>query len=169
MINRSFSAFYALKNVFRRKQRNIFGVLGIGLGVSLLLGVQISTASLQVGWENYYLSELGEFEAELFPIQERYLNESAFWQLKDVTDNFNVIQAITGRLILDVSIFEPNSGRVELNVPLLGIPVNEMIRLSSSVSQDYRIFDCPTSAANVRVQDNMAEFVSDGEVRSKPV
>ncbi|MFX0115499.1 MAG: FtsX-like permease family protein, partial [Candidatus Hodarchaeota archaeon] len=121
----SFSLKYAMKTIYRRKTRNVYAILGITLGVSLLLGVQISQASTEAGWEYFFLRSLGDYEAQLVPIQEPYFNESAAWDFAEAVSSLSSIDAISGRLVLSVTAFQPISGRLELGVPLLGIPINE--------------------------------------------
>ncbi len=120
-----FSLKYAWKTVKRRKVRNFYAILGISLGVSLLLGVQVSMESTKVGWQNFFLRTLGSYEAQLVPVQEPYFNESAVWDLNRAAEDLKSINALTGRLSLSVTAFEPNEGRLELGVPLVGVPINE--------------------------------------------
>lgn len=125
MSPQSFSLKYALRNVWRRKVRNVYAILGIALGVSLLLGVQVSMASSAAGWETMFLRGLGDAEAELIPIRVPYINESTATDLKQVVATIDSIDAIAGRLILSTTAFEPDSGRLELGVPLVGVSEDE--------------------------------------------
>ena len=44
------SIIFGLKSVFRRKQKNFFGILAIALGVSLITGITITNQSLSDGF-----------------------------------------------------------------------------------------------------------------------
>ncbi|MFW9916999.1 MAG: ABC transporter permease, partial [Candidatus Thorarchaeota archaeon] len=119
----SFSFKYALRSIFRRKTRNLYAICGIALGVSLLLGVQISTQSMGYGLENLMLRSLGEYEAELVPIKSPFVNDTVVQELQQA--DIKGVEAITGRLVLSATAFEEEKGRLELAVPIVGVPTNE--------------------------------------------
>ncbi|MFX0115819.1 MAG: FtsX-like permease family protein, partial [Candidatus Hodarchaeota archaeon] len=125
MVLQSFSVKYAFRAVWRRKVRNLYAILGIGLGVSLLLGVQVSVASSTAGWENLFTRGLGDAEAEMTPRQGSYVNESTAWALNHVAKDINSIEAITGRLFIGTTVFAPETGRLALSALLIGVPWNE--------------------------------------------
>lgn len=125
MSPQSFSLKYALRTVWRRKVRNVYAILGIALGVSLVLGVQISMSASTAGWEVMFTRGYGDAEARLYPIREPYVNESVYLGLKEAARNIDGVEGISGRLRLSATAFEPDSGRLELGVPLYGVPKDE--------------------------------------------
>ena len=54
------SLMYSLKSVYRRKAKNVFAIMGIALGVSLLLGVQVSVDSVEQSWLDGSIYSLGK-------------------------------------------------------------------------------------------------------------
>ncbi|MHA2368002.1 MAG: ABC transporter permease [Candidatus Hodarchaeales archaeon] len=125
MAPQSFSVKYAIRAVWRRKVRNLYTILAIGLGVSLLLGVQVSIAASAAGWENLVIRQLGDAEAEMIPNRTSTVNESTAWALNRAADNLPSIKAITGRLYLGTTAFAPESGQLTLGTLLMGVPWNE--------------------------------------------
>ncbi|MFQ5976758.1 MAG: ABC transporter permease [Candidatus Heimdallarchaeota archaeon] len=125
MAPHSFSVNYAIRAVWRRKVRNLYTILAIGLGVSLLLGVQISIETSVAGWENLFTRGLGDAEAELIPDRVSTVNESTAWALNWAAEDIPSIEAITGRLVLLATVFSPGSGQLTLGTPLVGVPWNE--------------------------------------------
>ncbi|MFW9917002.1 MAG: FtsX-like permease family protein [Candidatus Thorarchaeota archaeon] len=121
----SFSLKYALRTVWRRKVRNMYAILGIALGVSLVLGVQVSMAASTAGWEVMFTRGYGDAEARLYPVREPYFNESVYLGLKEAGGNIDGVEAISGRLRLSTTAIEPDSGRLALGVPLNGVPKDE--------------------------------------------
>jgi ABC-type antimicrobial peptide transport system permease subunit len=67
----------------------------------------------------------GDAEARLYPIRAPYFNESVYLGLKDAGRNIDGVEAISGRLRLSTTAFEPDSGRLALGVPLYGVPEDE--------------------------------------------
>ncbi len=123
---KTFSIKYSMKSIYRRKVRNTYAILGITLGVSLLLGVQVSMASSEEGWKSMFLRSLGDIEAELIPVVEPFVNESMAWNLRTVALEEDIgIEGITGRLQLSATAFNSKAGRIELSIPFEGVPQNE--------------------------------------------
>ncbi|MFX0116583.1 MAG: ABC transporter permease, partial [Candidatus Hodarchaeota archaeon] len=125
MVPQSFSLKYALRTVWRRKVKNIYAILGIALGVSLVLGVQVSMSASTAGWEVLFTRGYGDAEARLYPIRESYVNESVYLGLKEAARDIDGVEGISGRLRLSTTAFDPDSGRLALAVPLYGVPKDE--------------------------------------------
>ncbi|MHA2231837.1 MAG: FtsX-like permease family protein, partial [Candidatus Hodarchaeales archaeon] len=125
MAFQSFSLKYALRTVWRRKVRNLYAILAIGLGVSLLLGVQISMASSTAGWENIFTRGLGDAEAEMIPLRVSSVNESIVDDLRAAAVDIPEIEAISGRFYRRTTAFDPVSGQLQLGALLIGVPADE--------------------------------------------
>jgi hypothetical protein len=54
------SVLFGLKTVWRRKQKNLFAILAIALGVSLIAGISITRNSLGEGFGVFFTISLGE-------------------------------------------------------------------------------------------------------------
>ncbi|MFQ5978661.1 MAG: ABC transporter permease [Candidatus Heimdallarchaeota archaeon] len=120
----SFSVKYALRNVWRRKTRNLYAILSIALGISLLLGVQVSVASNRAGWEVMLLRGYGEMEAVGQPISQPYINESLAWGLHNARESIDGIAAVAPRLQLSATALT-TQGQLNLGTPLLGVSEDE--------------------------------------------
>lgn len=57
----------AVKSVIRRPKQNIAVIMGVALGVSLFVGVQVGTDSLSVGFVRFVEHGLGELDAHVTP------------------------------------------------------------------------------------------------------
>ena len=69
------SIIFGLKSVFRRKQKNFFGILAIALGVSLITGITITNQSLSDGFGIFFTYSLGEIDGTI-NYKNGYMNES---------------------------------------------------------------------------------------------
>ncbi len=121
------SAKFAFKSVLRRKQKNLFTILGITLGVALLAGVQIGVDSLTVGWQNSYIHTLGEREVVYTGIKDRYFNESIAEKLQQsvINGKLDHVEGVTGRVDLYATVFWANEGTIETGINFVGVSSNE--------------------------------------------
>ena len=55
-----FSVIFGMKSIIRRKQKNLFAIISIALGVSLIAGLTITNDSLSVGFGIFFTESLGE-------------------------------------------------------------------------------------------------------------
>lgn len=124
MALQSFSFKYAIRNTKRRKTRNLYAILSIALGISLLLGVQVSVASNRAGWEVMLLRSYGEMEAVGQPVSQPYINESLAWALHNARDSIDGIAAVAPRLRLSATVLT-TEGQLNLGTPLLGVSEDE--------------------------------------------
>lgn len=69
------------------------------------------------------LRSLGEYEAELIPVRSPFVNDSVVQELQQA--EIKDVEAITGRLVLTATAFEEDKGRLELGVPVVGVPSDE--------------------------------------------
>jgi ABC-type antimicrobial peptide transport system permease subunit len=166
----SFSFKYALRNVWRRKARNIYAILSIALGISLLLGVQVSVASNRAGWEVMLLRTYGEREAVGQPVSQPYINESLAWSLHSFRDSIDGIEAVAPRLLLSATALTAQ-GRLELGVPLVGVAANES-GFGHYLDEKGKKIDLAqnstSSAANITYMDN-SSLVTDQQNINSPL
>ncbi|MFW9915715.1 MAG: ABC transporter permease [Candidatus Thorarchaeota archaeon] len=168
MALQSFSFRYALRNVWRRKTRNLYAILSIALGISLLLGVQVSVASNRVGWEVMLLRSYGEMEAIGQPVSQPYINESLAWSLHSFRDSIDGIDAVAPRLVLSATALTPR-GRLELGVPLIGVAANES-GFGHYLDEDGKKIDLAQnstpSTANLVHMDNVSLMTDQKSINS---
>ncbi|MFX1514447.1 MAG: ABC transporter permease, partial [Promethearchaeota archaeon] len=121
------SAKFAYKSVIRRRQKNLFAILGITLGVALLAGVQIGVDSLTVGWQNSYIHTLGERQVSITGIKSKYFNESIAENLQQsvIDGSLEHVEAVTGRVSLYATVFWAEEGTIETGISFMGINPNE--------------------------------------------
>ncbi len=133
----------AFRSVVRRPQQNIAVILGIALGVSLFVGVQVGSDSLGAGLDELTIHAIGERDAQIgpsftpffltediigqelnpFPSSITSLSESL--QLTAAYDDY--IGAMTERLVLTSTVLEPETGSIEVGQQLTGIDINQDI------------------------------------------
>ncbi|MFX0206287.1 MAG: ABC transporter permease, partial [Candidatus Hodarchaeota archaeon] len=121
------STNYAYKSVLRRKQKNLFAILGIALGVALLAGVQIGIDSLTVGWQNSYVHTLGEREIAITGVKNPFFNESIAKNLQQsvIGGELEHVLGVTGRVSLYATVFWENEGTIETGINFMGIDLSE--------------------------------------------
>lgn len=130
----------AFRSVVRRPQQNIAVILGITLGVSLFVGVQVGSDSLGAGLNELTIHSIGQRDASINPtltpfiLTSDILNQSLgvpgdYIPLIDSLQNTNsyntYIKAMTERLSLTSTILQPESGSIEVDQDLRGIDVNQ--------------------------------------------
>lgn len=164
----SFSFKYALRSIFRRKTRNTYAILSIALGISLLLGVQVSVASNRAGWEVMLLRGYGEREAVGQPVSQPYINESLAWGLHGVRDSIDGIEAVAPRLLLSATALT-TQGQLELGVPLVGVAANES-GFGHYLDEDGKKIDLAenstSSTANIAYMDNSSLVAAQKSINS---
>ena len=78
---------YALKSVLRRKQKNLFAILAITLGVSLLAGITVTNDSFQGGFVVFFTIGLGNQDASIINSQVPTFNQSLANTLQTLIEN----------------------------------------------------------------------------------
>ena len=69
------SILFGIKSVVRRKQKNLFAILAVALGVSLIAGLTITNDSLTVGFGILFTEPLGERDGSVSYVP-GFFNES---------------------------------------------------------------------------------------------
>ena len=69
------SSLFALKSIIRRKKTNLFAIISIAIGVSLLVGVPIAIDSMEEGFNHFFSLSLGKRDAAIY-YDQGYFNES---------------------------------------------------------------------------------------------
>lgn len=136
----------ARKYVFRRPSQNLAVFLGIALGVSLFVGIQVGSTSLGEGFGALTRYSLGETDASISPaatqffIDDPTLNYSISEALglqtatqpslfaKALSENQTIsqyVEEISPRLNLDVTVIHEETGAIEISETLTGVSSDE--------------------------------------------
>lgn len=143
------------RSVFRRPAQNLAVIIGITLGVSLFVGIQVGSESLSTSFGALGERNLGEMDARFRPIltdfflTEDVLNESITdIGLNQLFAQFNIsigskhnipvieqlrenqtiapyIESITERLVLSILAIDEPTGSIEVNQDLIGFHEDE--------------------------------------------
>jgi len=130
----------AFRSVFRRPQQNLAVILGIALGVSLFVGVQVGGDSLNAGLLQLNIHAIGERDATISPTATPFFlttsiiseelnpqavsSPSVITQLRQNT-SLTEVQAFSERLNLQVTALQPDTGSIEVGKRLTGIDINQ--------------------------------------------
>ncbi len=137
----------ARKYVFRRPSQNLAVLLGITLGVSLFVGIQVGSASLGEGFGNLQRYAMGERDASISPLLTPFFVDNAtlsyaiaeafgaptnITQLQDyaklLEDNGTVkphVLEISPRLDLAFTMLHEETGSIQVSETVRGISPNE--------------------------------------------
>ena len=133
----------AWRNVTRRKTQNLSVIIGIALGVSLFVGIQIGSESLGTSFGEIAEHSLGKTEAQITPLFTSFVatnetlanalnpnqaNVASFNLVEIVLERENVsslIEDISQRISLSVTIRKEETGSIEVDQILLGISNSE--------------------------------------------
>lgn len=113
---------FSIKSVLRRKQKNIFAILAITVGVSLLIGVTVARDSMKGGFIIWMTNSLGERDASI-TYSLGFFNDSIstnFGKLIESND-IDEIEGISSELILSVTAFNERTGQINPRTPIYGV------------------------------------------------
>lgn len=168
----------AFRSVVRRPQQNIAVILGIALGVSLFVGVQVGSDSLGAGLDELTIHAIGERDAQIspsftpfflsqdiitqelspFPLNSTPLIESL--QSTDAYDDY--IDAMTERLLLTSTVLQPETGSIEVGQRLTGIDSYQDIIFGELFNQnESKIYISSLANHEIFIGEEVAEALFD--------
>jgi len=116
---------YAVRNVSRRKKRNMLTVIGIALGVAMIASAQIAADTLINSFNELSFQNIGKIDVFVQPSTSTTFNESVY---ETLVNDENVIKyledgskGISPRLEIAAFTLYPVKGQVETDVLLVGI------------------------------------------------
>lgn len=148
----------AFRSVIRRPQQNIAVIFGIALGVSLFVGVQVGSDSLQGGLNELTIRAIGERDAAISPsltpfiftedVLNEELNATGFFpplpfdttplidrvMETDAYDDY--VKASTQRLSLISTVLQPTTGAIEVGIRVTGIERDQDINFGELFTED---------------------------------
>ena len=113
------SIIFGLKSIFRRKQKNFFGILAITLGVSLITGISITNDSLSNGFGVLFTIPLGSVDGTVSSTK-GFMNESLADSIGSELLQLHNVTAYTKELSLSVTT-STLGGKINLLSSLKGI------------------------------------------------
>jgi ABC-type antimicrobial peptide transport system permease subunit len=131
----------AVRSVFRRPSQNMAVVMGIALGVSLFLGVQIGGDSLASGLIMFSEESLGEIDAQVRANPTQFFTTESILE-KELSGNFTTdvsllsqlsaggqyleyIDSMAERLQLRGTVLQPEIGTIQISTPMNGLSPDE--------------------------------------------
>ena len=121
------SLLYSLKSVYRRKAKNIYAILGIALGVSLLLGVQVSVDSVEQSWLDGSIYSIGKRHIQVFGTASPVFPEFFYTTYLETAlkTSSSHVQSVTARLSWKGTLLNDATGDIEVGVPFMGVNPSE--------------------------------------------
>ena len=120
---------YALKSVLRRKQKNLFAILAITLGVSLLAGITVTNDSFQGGFVVFFTIGLGNQDASIINSQVPTFNQSLANTLQTLIENNSTLNSevigLSPELVVRMTTYSDITGQIKLAIPVVGIDPKE--------------------------------------------
>lgn len=132
---------FGLKSVFRRKQKNFFGIFAICLGVSLIAGISITDQSLSTGFGMFFTYSLGEVDGSVTYANGFFNGSTA----QDIGSNLMTLKNVTAYTS-------------ELSLPVTTSTAGGQISTSSVLKG---IVDDPTNFGELLVSSSSSVKVSD--------
>ncbi|MHA1406789.1 MAG: ABC transporter permease, partial [Candidatus Heimdallarchaeaceae archaeon] len=112
-----------IKTFRRRIGKNMGTLIAISLGVSLMVGVQITITSFATEATNYFVEAIGEYDIVISGFG---LPISNYQDIINKIENSSIhVAAITARISQDVATYNLESGLLEKGVNFVGIDLNE--------------------------------------------
>lgn len=112
------AVIFGLKSVWRRKTKNLFAILAITLGVSLLAGITVSADSLSNGFAIFFSQSLGERDGSITH-DDGFFNQTIYTNLTQLNLGDDV-EAISAELVTYVTI-STKAGLISTQTPLMGV------------------------------------------------
>ncbi|MHA2363565.1 MAG: ABC transporter permease [Candidatus Hodarchaeales archaeon] len=123
------SILFGIKSVLRRKQKNLFAILAIALGVSLIAGISITSDSLGDGFGMFFTYSLGERDGSIKYLagSPAFLNDSDATTITQSVMNANPTDIVSASFEIDLSVTSRNDeeGQISIGTPLVGIDKDE--------------------------------------------
>jgi ABC-type antimicrobial peptide transport system permease subunit len=168
----------AFRSVVRRPQQNIAVILGIALGVSLFVGVQVGSDSLGAGLDELTIHAIGERDAQIGPsftpfiltqdiIEQEFspilLNRTPLFESLQSTDVYDeYIAGMTERLVLTSTVLQPETGSIEVGQRLTGIDIEQDIVFGELFNQNgSKILISSLAENEIYIGEDVAEALFD--------
>ncbi|MCK4844669.1 MAG: hypothetical protein KAS95_03255 [Candidatus Heimdallarchaeota archaeon] len=136
--------------------KNIGTIVAITLGVSLMMGVQITITSFGSTATDFFLEALGENDIIIAKMP---------LALNNYTDLFNVIEnsginvaAMNARVRQFITVYNEEEGQIEQRVPFVGFNFNEDEVFGDLYDENGSIYS--QARLNLLLQDNSSILIS---------
>ena len=164
-MSKPISIIYALKSVLRRKQKNLFAILAIALGVSLLAGISISRDSFEGGFVVFFTIGLGNQDATITNSHTLTFNQSLATDLQTLINNnatlHHDVLGLSPELILYVTTYSDITGQIKVSVPVVGIDPIENATLFGQLKTSSGVVNVSTLGPNdIYIGQNLAKDLS---------
>jgi ABC-type lipoprotein release transport system permease subunit len=179
------SILYSLKSVYRRKAKNLYAILGIALGVSLLLGVQVSVDSVEQSWLDGSIYSIGKRHVQVFGTASLVLPEIFYTTyLENTLETSSAhVQSVTARLSWKGTLINDATGDIEVGVPFMGVNPSEqgfgeyynasnldqVLPLNQLQSNELYLGGDLADQLSVEVGDNLTISIGFGDQKSEGI
>ncbi len=179
------SLLYSLKSVYRRKAKNIYAILGIALGVSLLLGVQVSVDSVEQSWLDGSIYSIGKRHIQVFgtasPVFPEFLYTT--YLENSLVNSSSHIKSVTARLSWKGTLLNDATGDIEVAVPFMGVNplekgfgeyynasnLDQVLSLSQLQSNELYLGEDLANRLSVEVDENITISIGFGDKKSEGI
>ncbi|MHA2365414.1 MAG: ABC transporter permease, partial [Candidatus Hodarchaeales archaeon] len=118
------SVLFGIKSVNRRKQKNLFAILAIALGVSLIAGIAITGDSLSEGFGYFFTYSLGEKDGSIM-YDLGFMDQSHAEIISSDALTHDGVIGVSHELTLSVTAINDAQGQISIGTPMIGIEEDE--------------------------------------------
>ncbi len=148
---------YLVRKTFKRRMgKNIGTIVAITLGVSLMMGVQITITSFGSTATDFFLEALGENDIIITKIPLALNNYTdLFYEIENSGIN---VSAMNARVRQFTTVYNEEEGQIEQRVPLVGFDFNEDEVFGDLYDENGTIYT--QGRLNLLLQDNSSVLIS---------
>ncbi|MHA1992056.1 MAG: ABC transporter permease [Candidatus Hodarchaeales archaeon] len=150
------SILFGLKSVIRRKQKNLFAILAVALGVSVIAGIAITDDSLSEGFGTFFTLSLGKRDGSV-TYTNGLFNESLADSLSSVIVSLDDVIDSTNILFLTTTT-STEQGSISTGTSLFGIKDSESFgKFKNNDNDDVLISDLDTTKNESYIGEVLAD------------